>query len=1024
MNTRKTIALAIIFPLLFSQMVRPQNRSDIRLPTIPIYFERHYDIPNYIETNLTWKDHSTIQVPSGFSKVSKVADSFIAYQITQVFQYKNLNEARQKTYDGNTVIIGSIGCIGTIIAMYYSYKWGYENSEGDWNPSYETTTAKTFDGILYSLVGGLATAVVVGGVFQSLGSRPENSYLTTISTSIEEIGGYKGIIKPGKVYFRDQFFTSTKYGYVTDYNVGKELSEIIENNYNNWYSAQDLLKRYRHYNSLEKDYRKINQWRSQKLIHFGRQKGEFETTLQYQERLKQEELSRRSIESEYQQKIVQFDEENETIIIKLRRDIEQLADEIRFEKSYDFSISRYDADKQTFTFTINKSGSDQPVFFVTKDVDNIRSGPSTSYPVIAKCYKGDKYEYVEEGDNGWHAILFPGKRTSTIAYIHQSNGYVKSKQGSSLTKKLVVPIAEARNFKWKSKNLVVKQMVKPSLDGRWIPVYDDVVLADRTTGDIIPWEGEVPTYATAPVSNPPVLTASVVLSEPSGEGYLDAEELATLKVTLTNSGSGPAKTTRISISQESGPTLYYHVSATVASIAPGNSHTERFQITVPENVTDGKVAYTISFLEAQGFEPQPVKFTAEVRAQREPLLTLVDFGVVDQNGDGKVSKGESAEITARIQNRGQGKAKGVSVKVLEDPTKNIFLAPYSEKEFKLGDIPAGESRDVIFTVVTNNRVADLVNVELKLTEKRPRFSKSGYVNLEIDKQQSRLQPLAFTGSASDVAIADLATLSVDIEQDIPRSKTKNPNALAVVFGVENYKNVSAVTFAKRDASYMKEYFEKTLGIPADKIYYKIDDDVTKGEFDKVFSKDGWLDKRIKKEGKTNVFIYYAGHGAPEIKENKAYLIPYDGDPNYASQTGYALDVLYANLGNLKARSVTLFLDACFTGANRESEILLAGARPMFMEVNPSAAGNITIFSAASGKEISSAWPEKRHGLFSYFLMKGMRGDGDANKDGQLTMDELGSYIQTNVSRQAGFLDREQTPQLQTLEKGKVLIQYK
>jgi hypothetical protein len=54
----------------------------------------------------------------------------------------------------------------------------------------------------------------------------------------------------------------------------------------------------------------------------------------------------------------------------------------------------------------------------------------------------------------------------------------------------------------------------------------------------------------------------------------------------------------------------------------------------------------------------------------------------------------------------------------------------------------------------------------------------------------------------------------------------------------------------------------------------------------------------------------------------------------------------------------------------------------------------------------------------------MRGDGDANKDGQLTMDELGSYIQTNVSRQAGFLDREQTPQLQTLEKGKVLIQYK
>jgi len=498
--------------------------------------------------------------------------------------------------------------------------------------------------------------------------------------------------------------------------------------------------------------------------------------------------------------------------------------------------------------------------------------------------------------------------------------------------------------------------------------------------------------------------------------HLDAEEIATLKVTLTNKGSGPAKTTRISVSQESGPSLYFDVSATVASIAPGKSHTERFQITVPENVTDGKVAYKISFLEAQGFEPEPVPFTAEVRAQREPLLTLVDFGV---GGDGRVTKGELAEITARIQNRGQGKAKSVRVSVIDNPVKNIYLVPWSKKDFTLGDIPAGEARDITFTIQTNNRVADLVKVELKLTEKRPRFSKSVDVSLEIDKKQSRLQPLAFTGSASDVPIAHLATLSVDIEQNIPKSKTKNSNALAVVFGVEDYKNVSAVTFARRDASYMREYFTKTLGIPADKIYYKIDDDVTKGVFDKMFSERGWLDKRADKN--TDIYIYYAGHGAPD--NQTAYLIPYDGDPNYASQTGYALDVLYANLENLKARSVTVFLDACFSGANREDESIFAGARGIYIEINPAFSGNITIFSASSGKEISSAWPEKRHGLFSYFLMKGMRGDGDANSDGQLTMDELGSYIQSNVSRQAGFLDREQTPGLQTMDKEKVLISY-
>jgi len=214
---------------------------------------------------------------------------------------------------------------------------------------------------------------------------------------------------------------------------------------------------------------------------------------------------------------------------------------------------------------------------------------------------------------------------------------------------------------------------------------------------------------------------------------------------------------------------------------------------------------------------------------------------------------------------------------------------------------------------------------------------------------------------------------------------------------------------------MKEYFEKVLGIPSNRIYFKTNDDVGKAEFDKVFSKDGWLDKRVK-EGKTDLYIYYAGHGAPDIKKNKAYLIPYDGDPNYASQTGYEMNELYEQLGNLGARSTTVFLDACFSGANRESEILLAGARPVFMEVDASATGNVTVFSAAGGKEISSAWPEKKHGLFSYYLMKGMRGDADANKDNQITVGELGDYVKENVSEMAGMLDREQTPGLQTMNR--------
>ena len=126
---------------------------------------------------------------------------------------------------------------------------------------------------------------------------------------------------------------------------------------------------------------------------------------------------------------------------------------------------------------------------------------------------------------------------------------------------------------------------------------------------------------------------------------------------------------------------------------------------------------------------------------------------------------------------------------------------------------------------------------------------------------------------------------------------------------------------------------------------------------------------------------------------------------------------------MNAKSVTVFLDACFSGVNRNNEMLLADARPVYLEIDESYTGNVTVFSAAGGKEISSSWPEKKHGLFSYYLMKGMRGDADMDNDKNITYGELGDFIKENVSITAGMLDREQTPSLTTQNINKVLISF-
>jgi len=987
------------------------------------------EIPIHIDSRL----NQLYTLPAGFRRTTNESEAFYKLRINQDYKETSHNKLIYGVITAGIFILGYSAPVADMRREFSTYvgdpgnkDWDWKDGDDEWANHYKITDPNGLKAAIFGvrLLGGSVSAFLGGALAYGLGPDfTHHNYNTeiiginqdgkkrTLKSWNEKEGASSNVPEVYPSYMRK----SLKHLYKD--NILKEkpipnnmIVDILTERFKKWNELNSLLNN--HKRSLGTS--DIDADRRRGLSRLDKPRDEFESSIHYADRLKKEEIRKREIETQYQQALLLRKEQQLTRTIRLKRKLEDLAKEIEFEKTYDFTLSKYNPDKQKFSFQINKKS--EPVFLVTSAVDNVRSGPSSKTRVIGKCYKGDRLEYIGEKENKWYKVKYYGE----YGYVHNSIGRIIN--DGKLTKELFVSNHDARRFKNNSGKLIVKDVVRPSLDGQWVSVYDDVVLFDVYNGTVIPWEGDLPTYAAAPVTNPPSLSATVDLNEPSGEGYLDAEELASLKVTLTNNGTGPAKTTRISISQDSGPTLYYDISRTINTIAAGKSRLERFQITVPENVKNGQVKYTVSFIEAQGYEPEPVSFTAEVRAQRPPILTIVDFGVVDQDNDGKVSKGESAQITARIQNRGQGKAKKVNITVLDDPENNIFLAPYSKKQFNLGDIPAGEARDVTFTVLTNNRVGDMANIELKLDEKRPRFSKTELVKLEIDKQQKQLATLSFKGTSSDVAIANLATLTVEIEKDIPKGKKKNPDALAVVFGIESYKNVSDVTFAKRDATYMKEYFEKALGIPAKRIYYKTNDDVGKAEFDKVFSKDGWLDKRVK-EGKTDLYIYYAGHGAPDIKKNKAYLIPYDGDPNYASQTGYEMDELYEQLGNLSARSTTVFLDACFTGANRESEILLAGARPVFMQVDASATRDVTVFSAAGGKEISSAWPEKKHGLFSYYLMKGMRGDADANKDKKITVGELGDYVKENVSDMAGMLDREQTPGLQTLDEKKVLIRY-
>ena len=254
----------------------------------------------------------------------------------------------------------------------------------------------------------------------------------------------------------------------------------------------------------------------------------------------------------------------------------------------------------------------------------------------------------------------------------------------------------------------------------------------------------------------------------------------------------------------------------------------------------------------------------------------------------------------------------------------------------------------------------------------------------------------------------------------PKTKIKNPDGIAIVIGVESYQYVSEATYAYNDAEVFREYLADTMGFSKAKVKIITNRQASLAEFNKLLSSNGWL-ARNAKPGKSEIVIYFSGHGIPDLKTKQTGLLPFDVDPNYS--IGFRLSDLYASLGNLNAKSVLVFLDACFTGENRERRMLLADARGIVVVPSEkSLPNNITVLSAASEGQFSGALKQKEHGLFTYYVLKGLSGDADNNQDKKLTIGELGRYVQAKVKEQAAIEGREQIPELQGNTE-KVLVQW-
>jgi len=261
--------------------------------------------------------------------------------------------------------------------------------------------------------------------------------------------------------------------------------------------------------------------------------------------------------------------------------------------------------------------------------------------------------------------------------------------------------------------------------------------------------------------------------------------------------------------------------------------------------------------------------------------------------------------------------------------------------------------------------------------------------------------------------------STPVSVSFPRSPPR-PDDIAVIIGNADYgegRDIPNVNPAYADAEGIKNYVTQALGISDENVIFL--KDASQAELTATFgskeSPKGQLFNYVK-PGKSRVFIYYSGHGAPGAENGGSYIVPSDAQASLIELNGYLLKTLYKNLSKIPAKSVTVVLEACFSGASQSGSVITQ-ASPIYLKAKETGVpSNITVIAAGAANQIASWEQDSSSGLFTKYFLKGMSGEADTkpygNGDGKVSYEELGRYFKETLTYFARrYYGREQTAQI-------------
>ena len=514
---------------------------------------------------------------------------------------------------------------------------------------------------------------------------------------------------------------------------------------------------------------------------------------------------------------------------------------------------------------------------------------------------------------------------------------------------------------------------------------------------------------------PPRLVVKAEFRDPNANGFLDAAEQAEIAVTVANQGKGEAFLLEAKAALEGEPNMVSLAAkgkSTIETLTAKQEHTFLFALRAEEDVPAQGLRARIEFTELNGFEPRPVVVAFSTRPYDKPELVVAKWEIDDDslgmsmgNGDRVLQRGEQAEITVFVQNRGAGRAERVKVSA-EAASPNVFVKMY---QADLGHIEPGQWAKAVFTLMVNNRYqgADQLPLRIKVAERRPRFSLERPIEIALGKRYAQPQVVEVAGQDAQkaVKIEPLPEPRPATRARPVAAHTRPGRVCALIVGISEYQyGISRLEYAAKDARDMRDLL-LAQGISSDNIKLLTDAQATKTNVQ--VATRSWLSRARD----ATVIVHWSGHGlADPNNPGQCYFACYDTPANGLT-AGYKMTGFTDDLKDIKARHVVVLLDTCHAGkaAYRSDKGLggiAAGPANDFarvMEDQQRIAPGMVIIAAGDADRKSLETSDWANGMLTHVVLRGLRGpadgyEGAGTKDSTITLGELKAYVQMELPK--------------------------